>query len=780
MNKKTNENKTPNSSLLTRLFTSFVNGLRAKKAVKPKQYLETKKLDFNKLEIGFNSGQFHHRKSESFRKPYIDEKVLVNSTAPVNAPDRTAYSVFAPYSVVFPLKNRNSEIVNYYATRIKLAEPVSLYLNEFGVYPQYPQVHTKRLFLTHDVYDSATVLQSNTLKNEDSVLSLRNGALNHDLLDAISTLELIESIHILSKNEQVEISKRLEEITDAHITTVLLPTGKSLNDIWCNDGVDAVYDLLNKNTEVTKAQMLSFEDFNAKKEAESINDFTVLHAQHFKYKSHIATYEVKGKLPKDLGSMRVSIKAHFNESVKNERFTIELFNTERIEKYAETLNVKHDINANSVLSDLTKLSEYLEAYRDEQVLPTYSNIEETNSESITPSDKIKAIEFLKSEDLLRKLDERLELTGVVGEERTRMLLFVVASSLISSQPLHAIVQASSGAGKSHLVNAIMACIPQTMCINSTSISSKGFNHFGENALMNKLFVIQDFDGLDDKALFAFRELQSAKSTSNIVSTKSDGDHRTIVKQVNANFSSLVATTKQDIYYDNQSRSIIVGIDESNEQTQKIITHSNRFYAGLIDKSKQEESKFFLQNCIKVMKSFDVVNHYATQLQLPSKAKMQRRLNHQFQEFILQITRLHQYQREIDSNGRLITTIEDIKLAIDLFFDAIILKIDELSSSTRQFFEELKIYVASADCKSTSGEFKQIDVRRVMNLSKTQVAHHLKVLIDLEYLTKVSGSVNRGFTYKITYADNNNKMQKEVKDFLLEQVNNFTKQNTETL
>ena len=158
--------------------------------------------------------------------------------------------------------------------------------------------------------------------------------------------------------------------------------------------------------------------------------------------------------------------------------------------------------------------------------------------------------------------------------------------------------------------------------------------------------------------------------------------------------------------------------------------------------------------------------------------MQRRLNHQFQEFILQVTRLHQFQREKDSDGRLITTVDDIRIAIELFFDAIILKIDELSSSTRQFFEELKTYVASAECKSTSGEFKQKEIRDAMSIQKTQVAHHLKVLIDLEYIAKVGGSANRGYTYKITYADNNNKMQKEVKDFMLSQVDNFTKPNAE--
>lgn len=773
-----NKKRKVNSKTLTKLFASFTNGLRARKAIKPKQFLESKKLDYNKLEIGFNSGQFHHRKSENFRKPFIKEKILTKSTAPVNAPNRVAYTVFAKDSVVFPLMNKNKEIINYFATRFKLTQPVSLYLNEQGVYPHYPHSNAKRLFLTHNIYDAATILQSNALKNEDAVLALKDGEITDDILDAVASVKDLKSIQIVSKNEQIDLAKELKELTTARISTVLLPTGKSLNDVYCDNNAETVIELLNKN-DVYLDEDFSSDSNQENNTVDADENFTVLHNQHFKYASDIATYEVKGKLPKDLGSMKVSIKVHYTDSNKKERFSIELFKTDRIEKYAEDVLAKYGVNANTIVRDLTSLSEALEAYRDEQLLPTFSNDESDKVESMTPTDRLRALDFLKSDNLFERIDKQLEKTGVVGEERTRMLLFVVATSLISKQSLHAIVQASSGTGKSHLVNAIMACVPQSMCINATTITSKSLYHFKGDALMNKLFVIQDFDGLNDKALFAFRELQSAKSTSNILSQKSDGDHNSTVKKVNANFSSLVATTQQDIYFDNQSRSIIVGIDESNGQTQRINAASNRAYAGLIDKSKQEEAKFFLQNCIKVLESCDVVNPYATQLQLPTKAKMQRRLNSQFQEFILQVTRLHQFQREKDGVGRLITTVDDIRIAIDLFFDAIILKIDELSSSTRQFFEELKKYVASTECKSTRGEFKQKEIRDVLSIQKTQVAHHLKVLIDLEYIAKVGGSTNRGYTYKITYSDNNNKMQKEVKDFMLSQVDNFTKPNAES-
>lgn len=46
--------------ILSKIYTSFKNGLNNGKAAKPKEYLESRRLDFTKLDVGYNSGQFHH------------------------------------------------------------------------------------------------------------------------------------------------------------------------------------------------------------------------------------------------------------------------------------------------------------------------------------------------------------------------------------------------------------------------------------------------------------------------------------------------------------------------------------------------------------------------------------------------------------------------------------------------------------------------------------------------------------------------------------------------
>jgi len=43
----------------------------------------------------------------------------------------------------------------------------------------------------------------------------------------------------------------------------------------------------------------------------------------------------------------------------------------------------------------------------------------------------------------------------------------------------------------------------------TRVTSKSFYHYAKEELIDKLLLIQDFDGLNDEAKYAFRELQKS-------------------------------------------------------------------------------------------------------------------------------------------------------------------------------------------------------------------------------------------------------------------------------
>jgi response regulator of citrate/malate metabolism len=142
----------------------------------------------------------------------------------------------------------------------------------------------------------------------------------------------------------------------------------------------------------------------------------------------------------------------------------------------------------------------------------------------------------------------------------------------------------------------------------------------------------------------------------------------------------------------------------------------------------------------------------------------------YQAVIKQVTFLNQYQRKLTNNNQLITEIEDIEQATEVLFESIILKVDELDGSLRQFFEKIKKYL-----KDKNQEFTQREIRQEFNISKSQCSRFFIQLTELEYITLKHGGNLRLQKYVIDYWDNHQKLRSEIKDFLMNQIQELKNQ-----
>ena len=388
----------------------------------------------------------------------------------------------------------------------------------------------------------------------------------------------------------------------------------------------------------------------------------------------------------------------------------------------------------------------------------------------TPPLGVGGLEILKQNDVLNQINILIEQSGIIGEENSRLLLFIIASSYKTKQPLHAIVQGSSGSGKTHLISKIADLIPQEDVLRFTRITESSLYNWGEYELVNKLLIIEDLDGLKEEAMFAMRELISNQRLSSSVSIKDKkGNIKSVKKEVKGIFSSLSATTKGELYEDNISRSFLLAVDESEAQTNRIITYQNKRIAGEINENNQEKAKTQLQQIIRTLKTEDVQNPFATQIQLPENVQKKRRLNEMFQSIIKQITILNQHQRTY-KNGKIQTEIQDVENAVEILFESIILKIDELDGSLRQFFEKLKK-------KFDNQDFTRFEAMETTGFKKTQLQHYINQLVQLEYI-KQFGHGNKGFKYKISYFDDIQSVRKKLKEHFKKQIEQLKANTTE--
>jgi energy-coupling factor transporter ATP-binding protein EcfA2 len=348
------------------------------------------------------------------------------------------------------------------------------------------------------------------------------------------------------------------------------------------------------------------------------------------------------------------------------------------------------------------------------------------------------------------------------------------------ETLHALIQGSSGSGKTRLLKQISDCIPKEKVTKLTRVSDKVLYNYPEKYFINRLLCLEDIDGLSEEAEFAFRELQSNGELNSATSSKlENGQIVAGQKTVKGPIASLACTTRGEIYEDNMSRVFLIAVDESGEQTKRIIHYQNEKAAGQIDQRKEQEVKRFIQNFIRELKPFEVLNPYANKIHLPEEAHKIRRLNDLFQSFVKMITVLNQYQRKRDERNRLITEIADIETAVGIMFESIVLKVDELDGSLRQFYEKLKGYLKKTyNGSHEKVEFTQREIRQYFNLSKAQCSRYFAQLTEFEYITTKQGHNLRKVTYKVDYWDNYAALRERIKTNLMSQLELLKKGNME--
>jgi DNA primase len=783
------------SAILTKMFTLFKNGVHNSKPAK--ECLQSRNLDYTQIEVGYNSGQFHHGARKD--KYLIESCVKVGLLIPTGGQSRTgtpAYKPFGKNGIVFPLRNQKGQIVSLYFRSTVATDGRSrhFYLkNRQGLYPKYPKSGTQKLILTEAIIDAATLLQNEATIKDFEILSLygTNG-LTDEHLAAIRNLKDLEEIIFFfdgdeSGSKATEKYKAIleEAVPCIKISQVLTPEGEDVNSLLDGHSSEILTELIYNRQALGTAKDqplptgqagLFFSNEkplpgeapvkagNEKPVERKNRELNIANPSNLIYKGSVAEYQIKGFKLSQLDSLKVSLR--ITNSINDFRARVELYDYKQTESVSRKASKLLEVEESQIEKELSRLTALLEEYRE-----TYQDNENDPGKQLeikVPRATIpQCMELLKSKDYFKRLNEFIGNTGVIGEKTSRLLLYVIASTYKMDETLHALVQGSSGSGKTHLVTKIAQLMPPEHTTLLTRVTESSFYNYGENELSNRLIVMEDLDGLKEEAFLAFRELQSRGMLNSSTSVKDEqGNIRAAVKTVKGPIASLSATTKGEIYEDNMSRSLVIAVDESRQQTANIIKAQNDRAAGVINAKQEQKIIEYLQHCMRLIKRYEVVNPFAGKVQLPQEAHKIRRLNELYQAFVKQVTILHQFQRKKDRQGRLITEKSDLQLACQILFNSIVLKVDELDGSLRDYFEKLKSYI---EPKGKDYEFTRIEIRQSIKVSKTQQHFYMQQLQQYEYIKQVNGFANKGYRYQISYWDSLEALRAKIQDGLEKQL-----------
>ena len=97
--------------------------------------------------------------------------------------------------------------------------------------------------------------------------------------------------------------------------------------------------------------------------------------------------------------------------------------------------------------------------------------------------------------------------AAVGEETNKQVGYIAAISRSLKAPLAVMLQSSSAAGKSSLMESILAFVPEEQCIEYSAMTGQSLFYMAEKDLKHKVLAIVEEEGAS-RAAYALKLLQS--------------------------------------------------------------------------------------------------------------------------------------------------------------------------------------------------------------------------------------------------------------------------------
>ena len=420
-------------------------------------------------------------------------------------------------------------------------------------------------------------------------------------------------------------------------------------------------------------------------------------------------------------------------------------------------------NEGILKTDLGRVLLKLETLQDEAIREALTP-KEVPVPSMGEAERADALALLQSSDLMGRIVADFEACGVVGESSNKLVGYLAAVSRLLERPLAVVIQSSSAAGKSSLMDAILAFVPTEARTQYSAMTGQSLFYMGATSLKHRILAIAEEEGAS-RASYAMKLLQSEGELT-IASTGSDPQTGNLITQeyrVEGPTMLMMTTTAIDLDEELLNRCLVLTVDEDREQTRRIHTlqRQKRTLAGLERREAKTAILNTHRNAQRLLRSLAVVNPWADQLTFLDDRTRTRRDHEKYLTLIDVIALLHQHQRQVKTasvQGRTVEYIEvtlaDIERANQLAHEVLGRSLDELPPQTRRLLGQIVVHVGAraqaqggrvSDVRFTRGE-----LRGATGASDTQLKVHLARLAELEYLLVHRVQRGQGFEYELLY------------------------------
>jgi DNA primase catalytic core len=443
--------------------------------------------------------------------------------------------------------------------------------------------------------------------------------------------------------------------------------------------------------------------------------------------------------------------------------TLDLYSARHRKAYIAEAAAELGLEERVVKRDLGQLLLRLEAIQEEQIQRALEPKEKTVE--LDDQEREAALELLRDPALLDRILADFERCGVVGEETNKLVGYLAAVSRKLDEPLAVIVQSTSAAGKSALMEAVLAFLPEEERVQYSAMTGQSLFYMGETDLQHKILAIVEEEGAE-RASYALKLLQSEGELT-IASTGKDPSTGRLVThayRVEGPVMIFLTTTAIEIDEELLNRCLVLTVNEGREQTRAIhrLQRERQTLEGLLQRQDRERVLKVHRDAQRLLRPLLVANPFARSLTFLDHQTRTRRDHMKYLTLIRAIALLHQYQREVKTahhEGRSVRYIEvtrdDIAVANRLAHEVLGRSLDELPPQTRRLLGLLDRLVAErAEAQGLDRadvRFTRREVRETTGWGDTQLKVHLRRLVELEYVLAHAGGRGQSFAYELATA-----------------------------
>jgi hypothetical protein len=442
--------------------------------------------------------------------------------------------------------------------------------------------------------------------------------------------------------------------------------------------------------------------------------------------------------------------------------TLDLYQAKQRQVFAKLAATELRVEEHILQRDLGRLLLELEQIIEERAKAAESPV--PVPAVMTAAQTQEALEFLRDENLIERIMADVERVGLVGEPHNALVAYLACISRKLGSPLAVLIQSTSAAGKSLLMDTVLALTPPEDRVHYSAMTGQSLFYLGETDLKHRILAIAEEEGVR-QAAYALKVLQSQGELT-IASTGKDPATGMLVTQqyrVEGPVMLFLTTTAIDVDEELVNRCLVLTINESREQTRRILARqrSGRTLAGLVATSEAESIRQRHQNAQRLLRPLAVVNPYAEDLTFLDDRTRMRRDHAKYLTLIEAITLLRQHQREIRTLRQAGTVIEyievtlaDIALANQLAHEVLGRSLDELPPQTRRVLGLIEVLVTECvqqhSVLRSDVRFTRRELRNRCGMSDAAIRVHLERLVAMEYVRLVAGKNGQRFEYELLF------------------------------